>query len=230
MAKLAAWRRWHQTKCAPQLKHTPMVAIKKRSPLLLVVRAWIDVFRHRAAAGRKQLPRRHSGGCLRPRSAARRGRPLGALGPPSRASRRRPPGRGTDADRLVQEIVAPVDRASQSLLPFGAVTGATGQEAEPIAEPLAEGIERQDSDPGRGELDRQWQAIERLTMSTIGLRSHRSGRTGGAAMARSTNRRTASLPATRSASRPLPRVWAPRAEAPGTPARRSSAARPGWSR
>ena len=65
--------------------------------------------------------------------------------------------------RRRQQLVAPVDRGPQRLLPLGQVARATAQGAQATPQPLAEGLEREDAQAGHGQLDRQRQALEAPT-------------------------------------------------------------------
>ena len=60
----------------------------------------------------------------------------------------------------VQQVVAPADRRPQRLLALRRVARAGAEEVEPAAQAVEDLRRRQDLDARRGELDRQWQAVE----------------------------------------------------------------------
>ena len=77
-------------------------------------------------------------------------------------------GRGEDAERgehplgrLVQQADAPVDRRAERALPFRQVGRTSCEEREPPADPLRHPFRPENPDPGGGELDREWKAVER---------------------------------------------------------------------
>src|SRR5437764_3441179 len=61
---------------------------------------------------------------------------------------------------LAEQVVAPVERGSQRLLVLRRVAAAAGQELEAVAETGEHRGRRQELRPGRGELDRERQAVE----------------------------------------------------------------------
>ena len=60
----------------------------------------------------------------------------------------------------LEELVAPVHRRPQRLLALGEVAGTAAQQAEPVVEPVAQHLRREQREAGGRELDRQRQAIE----------------------------------------------------------------------
>jgi hypothetical protein len=61
---------------------------------------------------------------------------------------------------LGQELVAPRDRRPERSLALGGVAGASREQRQPLLKPLEELAGREESDPGRRELDRERQPIE----------------------------------------------------------------------
>ena len=68
--------------------------------------------------------------------------------------------------RLVQEAVAPVHRGAQRLLPFGKVPRATGEQLQAAFQAGPHRRRGEQLDAGRGELDRQRQAVQ--TVADLG--------------------------------------------------------------
>ena len=61
---------------------------------------------------------------------------------------------------LFEQVVAPVDGAAQRLLALGPVTRAAGEQVETPSQAREHGLRREDVDPRRRQLDREWQAVE----------------------------------------------------------------------
>ena len=59
-----------------------------------------------------------------------------------------------------EEVVAPLDRRTQCPLALGGVAGTARQDGERRVEPLEEPLGREQLRPRRGELDREWEAVE----------------------------------------------------------------------
>ncbi len=132
---------------------------------------------------------------------------------------------------VAQQLVAPVDRLAQRLLPHRQVGAAAGEQGQPPFEAAEHLRRREDADPRRRQLDGERQPVEAgADLRDRGRRCRRSGRTPAAA--RRPDGRTAPrpdcAPARRAAAAaPCP---APAAAGPGCTARRTRAGRPGWSR
>ena len=62
--------------------------------------------------------------------------------------------------RLGQEVVAPVDRGAQRLMPRDRRPASAGQEAEAVVEACCDLLDRERPDPSRGELDRQRDPVQ----------------------------------------------------------------------
>ena len=61
-----------------------------------------------------------------------------------------------------QQVVAPADRRAEGALPGGPAAGGIAQQGEPIVDPARDLRHREHLDPGRRQLDRQRQSVERL--------------------------------------------------------------------
>jgi hypothetical protein len=60
----------------------------------------------------------------------------------------------------VQQVPGPLDDREQGLVPVGSTAVAAAQQREPVLEPPVDLLDRHGAHPGRGELDRQRQAVE----------------------------------------------------------------------
>src|SRR5918999_970286 len=60
----------------------------------------------------------------------------------------------------LEQIMAPLDRASERALPLGEVAGAAGEEWEPALEPLEQRRGTEQLDPAGGQLDGQRQGVQ----------------------------------------------------------------------
>ena len=61
--------------------------------------------------------------------------------------------------RLVQELVAPVDRGRECALAVGKVRHAPADDVQPRAQPIEQGGDIEDAQPRGGELDREREAV-----------------------------------------------------------------------
>ena len=61
---------------------------------------------------------------------------------------------------FAEEVVAPVERPTQRLLPLGQVPGTPAQEVEPLPEAREDHGRLQETHPGGGQLDRERQAVQ----------------------------------------------------------------------
>ena len=95
----------------------------------------------------------------RPRRAAVQpsGDRLHRLDASGREDREQPEGRPLV---VVQEALAPLDRAPQGLLPLREVAGVAAEDAGVLAQPVAQLARREQRDPGGRELDREGQPVE----------------------------------------------------------------------
>src|SRR5512142_2859889 len=59
-----------------------------------------------------------------------------------------------------EEVVAPVDRGAERLLPYDVLLAVAGQQAEAVLEPVEDLPGREGAAAGRGELDRERDAVE----------------------------------------------------------------------
>ena len=59
-----------------------------------------------------------------------------------------------------QQLVAPVDRSAQRLLPLRAIAAAAGEKIQPVAQARQHRLGSEDVDPRRGQLDRQGEAVQ----------------------------------------------------------------------
>ena len=64
---------------------------------------------------------------------------------------------------LVEQLVAPVDRATECPLVRGEIARSAGQERQPLSQPLQHRLRRQDADARRSQLDRERQTVEAHT-------------------------------------------------------------------
>ena len=107
------------------------------------------------------------------------------------------------ARRVVEQVVAPVDRRAQRALPLGQVARAARQQREALVEPLQQLRSARAADAGGGQLDGQRQPVQApadpATAAAFASVSSKPGRT---ARARSTKSRTASRSASAAARRP----------------------------
>ena len=83
---------------------------------------------------------------------------LGHLQRPAREDRQ-PPEQGLLRGR--EQVITPLQGGAQGALARRSGPVAGRQQPEPVAQPGADLLRRQDPDPGRGQLDRQRQAVER---------------------------------------------------------------------
>ena len=60
----------------------------------------------------------------------------------------------------VQQVPGPLDDREQGLVPVGRAAVAAAQQREPVLEPAVDLLDRHGAHPGRGELDRQRQAVK----------------------------------------------------------------------
>ena len=105
---------------------------------------------------------------------------------------------------VVEQVVAPGDRATQRLLPLRQVARAGRQQGEVVLEPGEDLVRRQELDPRGGELDRQRHAVQPGAIpATAGAFALVTAKPGLTAPARAMNSRTASywLSVSRSNSR-----------------------------
>ena len=70
---------------------------------------------------------------------------------------------------LAEQVVGPVDRAAERLLPGGCGSTAAGEEPEPLVEVVEDLEERDRPDAGRGQLDGQGDPVEPPAQPTQGL-------------------------------------------------------------
>ena len=179
--------------------------------------------RPRGAAGSSRRARPgHRGRRPRRRRSLRRRRPP-PRSPMTSASANTASSSNRRCSRGLEELVAPVDGRSQGLLALGEVARAAAQEAEPVVEPVAQDLRREQPEAGGGELDRQRQAVEPAAdLRDGGRRCRPSARSPGRRRGR--GRRTAARPRTRR----WPAPWPGRGRAAGARAgERRRPARPG---
>ena len=62
--------------------------------------------------------------------------------------------------RVLKQVVAPCDGATQGLLTGGEVAGPPGEQGKLVTESVQDGLRAQDPDPGGGQLDGQRQAVK----------------------------------------------------------------------
>ncbi len=112
----------------------------------------------------------------------------------------------------VQQVPGPLDDREQGLMPVGSTAVAAAQQREPVLEPPVDLLDRHGAHPGRGELDRQRQAVEPADDTGHGRLGQAHARPRG--------------------DRPLAGTAAPRHPSPvgpaGRRARRRSRAERGW--
>ena len=61
---------------------------------------------------------------------------------------------------LEEQLVAPVDRGTHRAMAIRKMRFRRAQWAEPVVQPLVQFVERQSTDPRRGQLDCQWQSFQ----------------------------------------------------------------------
>ena len=147
--------------------------------------------------------------------------------PANTASRRNSAARASS-----QEVVAPVDQRAQRLLARQRGAVAAGQQPEAIVQALGDLLDRQRAHARRGELDRERNAVEPpADVRRLPARSASVTRSAGcAAVARSTNRRTAANRVSASGVNAPARARARRAAAADTSSRPRRAAARGSTR
>jgi hypothetical protein len=79
----------------------------------------------------------------------------------------------------VQQVPGPLDDREQGLVPVRGAAVAAAQQREPVLEPAVDLLDRHGAHPGRGELDRQRQAVEPADDTGHGLLGETDARPGG---------------------------------------------------
>ena len=101
-----------------------------------------------------------------------------------------PRGIGASTVPLVEQVIGPLHRAFEGGLTLAGATLAAREQPEPVVEPAADLVDVHAAGPRRGELDREWDAVElRNDLDHRGDAAASLAIVAPAARARSTNSR-----------------------------------------